>query len=152
MKAWLVSATISVFLSGSAYSECPVGLDGEKNANPFSVSKLDDGRYYVELDNDEGNAFIGLFMTDKDAVLPVGPFGKLTGTDYWSIGTERFPKTFSLPVAYQDIPEGAVENTADYGGIQGGSSLDAIPAGECLKFSIVQFPSFKETAFYVVHE
>ena len=77
---------------------------------------------------------LGVYVTDPDATLPMGPDAILTGTAYWVLEMESFPAGFGGPVTYGQVPEGAIESTTKHGGNEGGATLEA---GICYKISVV---------------
>jgi hypothetical protein len=81
----------------------------------------------------EGADAIGLLVTDRDAVLPIGPGEKVEGTAYWVISTSAFPSGFVGPVSYRKLPDDAEDVTDFHDGPLGGVPLSA---GECYKFSV----------------
>ena len=150
MKVFKVlSAAVSIFLGTSAFADCKVGVNPAENTHPIVVSKTADAKYVIKAKNEGDSSYLGVFVTEPAASLPKGPFGKLKGKNYWSINLKRFPKAFSGPIVYREVPSGAVESTAKYGGEENGTKLSEIPAGTCLKFSIVHYPSFKTSSYFV---
>lgn len=75
---------------------------------------------------------IGLWVTDPEAEIPLGP-GEVEGGDtYWSLSSENPPaEGFAQPLTYGVTPQGAVEDTQRHGG-----SFRELVVGECYKVSV----------------
>lgn len=151
MKINHIICSLGLMASSLAYS-CPEGLSETEKSHPFSVTTDESGNYVITIDNEGDDNLLGLFVTDQDAVLPKGPWGTLDGTNYWSLEVQSFPKTFGMPITYGEVPEKAQDNSEKHKGIRGGTPLQDIPSGTCLKFTTVHYPSFSNTAFYVLHD
>lgn len=84
---------------------------------------------------------LGYYVTDPDAVAPAGPGPVTGGETYWAISTAEFPTGFAGPVVYRELPEGAMDVSADSGAPEGGAAL---PAASCVKLTVV-FNDFTTT-------
>lgn len=84
---------------------------------------------------------LGYYVTDPDAVAPAGPGPVTGGETYWAISTSEFPTGFVGPVAYQELPAGAMDVSVDSGAPEGGAAL---PAASCVKLTVV-FNDFTTT-------
>ena len=128
-------------------SSCEDGkLSGDVS---FKVEKNDQGSYVVTVDDENG--MLGFFVTDPNPELPQPSNGfSLTGKDYWSVQSPGFAPFFG-PVTYQVVPEGAIDSTAEHGGIAGGMNLTDIPQGTCLTFSVVSM-TLESGSHQVIHK
>ncbi len=85
---------------------------------------------------------LGVFVTDADAKIPLGPGMVIGGTTFLSLQSEAFPMGFDGPVTPEaPVPMGAQDTTATNGGTEGGA---AIPEGTCVKVFVL-FEGFKIT-------
>jgi len=77
---------------------------------------------------------LGYFITDLDAVIPMGPGAVTGGATYWALSAEMFPAGFAGPVVYGELPAAAVDVSEDNGAPLGGAEL---PGSSCVKVSVV---------------
>lgn len=114
---------------------CIPGSEGE--APPVITQEGDT----VSVDWGEGGA-LALYVTSPDAQLPFGPGNIEGGTTYWALTATNFPETFSGPVTYGSVPEGAEDASEVNGGPLGGAPLES---GVCYRFSVVVDLKFSHT-------
>ena len=143
--------------SGTLFFRSP-GLEAE-NVN-WTITRPGDsggecevveGTHALELAFDESNnpvvdwqaevEALGYYVTDVDAVPPVGPGMVTGGQSYWVVQTEVFPDGFAGPIEYGVLPQGAVDATESNGGPLGGAEL---PTTGCIK-ATVQFTDFSSS-------
>lgn len=148
LKTMILMVTALLYTNG-ALGACKTGPDENLYNHPITVEEAD-GTYLIKAVNAGDDKYIGVFVTEPSAVLPKGPKGKLTGKNYWSASIAKFPLTFRGPITYGVAPNGSIDSSDTYGAIPGGVPLNEIAPGTCLKFSVVNFPSFKTTSFHVV--
>jgi hypothetical protein len=114
---------------------CIPGPEGD--TAPVITQEGDD----VIIDWGDGGA-LALYVTSPDATLPFGPGNIEGGTTYWAVTATNFPDTFSGPMTYGVIPEGAEDSSVINGGPLGGAPLES---GVCYRFSVVVDLKFSHT-------
>ncbi|MRG93504.1 Ig-like domain-containing protein [Polyangium spumosum] len=77
---------------------------------------------------------LGYFVTDPDAMTPMGPGPVTGGTTYWALSAASFPAGFAGPISYGEVPAGATDASAASGAPPGGAPL---PSGSCIKLTVV---------------
>ena len=148
VRTMILMVTAFLYTNG-ALGACKVGPDENLYHHPITVEESD-GTYVIKAVKAGDDKYIGVFVTEPSAVLPKGPKGQLNGKNYWSASIAKFPLAFRGPITYGVAPKGSIDSSATYGAIQGGVPLNEIDPGTCLKFSVVNFPSFKTTSFHVL--
>lgn len=119
--------------------EAPTGCDGQEGDNPIDLTVDDAGRPTIDWSADtEG---LGYYVTDPDAVPPMGPGPVTGGETYWAVGTAAFPDGFRGPVVYGEVPEGGVDASEDSDAPAGGAEL---PPSTCIKLTVI-FTDFSTT-------
>lgn len=121
-------------------SDEPTGCSGQEGDNPVDLMVDEVGNPTIDWNAEEVQA-LGYFVTDPDAVPPMGPGAVTEGETYWAVSSASFPDGFVGPVVYGEIPEGATDVSAASEAPEGGAEL---PRGSCVKLSVV-FTDFTTT-------
>lgn len=88
----------------------------------------------VSWDDSAAGMALGLYVTDTEAQLPLGPGPVTGGETYWAVATTAFPDGFGGPVTYGVVPEGAQDDSATHGAPEGGATLEP---GECYRIGVI---------------
>ncbi len=116
----------------------PTGCSGQEGDNEIDLMLDEAGNPTIDWSDVEA---LGYYVTDDDAVPPTGPGPVTGGETYWALSTAAFPTGFVGPVRYGEVPEGAMDVSADSGAPEGGAAL---PAGSCVKLTVT-FTDFSST-------
>jgi len=91
---------------------------------------------------------LGVYFIGPDAQPPAGPGQPVTGDDvFWVTQTESFPMGFEGPVKYGQVPDGAVDDTANVGGGEGPAEL---ASGDCVKVVVTSTDFMQGSVTFVV--
>lgn len=120
-------------------SDMPTDCSGMEGANAVDLMVDDAGNPTVDWSGDV--QALGYYVTDADAMAPTGPGPVTGGETYWALSTASFPDGFVGPVSYGELPNGAMDVSADSGAPEGGATL---PAASCVKLTVV-FTDFTNT-------
>lgn len=104
--------------------QCPKGASGQAM---FEVTVDDAGLATIDIGQEKA---LALYITDPMANIPMGPGMVTGGQTYLAYRAESFSKGFAGPVMMGTLPEGALDTTADNGGMPLGTPLTK---GACYK-------------------
>lgn len=122
----------------------PADCSGSEGTNEVMLTMDDMGAPIVDWTADVDA--LGYYVTDAEAMTPLGPGPVTGGTTYWAVSTASFPTGFRGPVEYGVVPMGGTDVSEDSGAPAGGAPL---PSGECIKLTLV-FSDFSTTVLRYV--
>lgn len=115
---------VSWRLRRPSQDQCPEGASGQVM---FNVSVDDAGLASVDI---AAQKALVVYITDPSAKIPLGPGTVSNGQTYLAYRAESFSAGFSGPITMGTLPEGALDATAENGGMPLGTPLTK---GGCYK-------------------